>query len=61
MGLKDYFKPTPKLFKRIGNALVATSLFLGGYALIKEETVLMYWVVALGGIGKFTTEFFSSK
>lgn len=58
--LKNYYKPTPKKFRKIGDALLGISLMaipaeLSGYTWISISIFL------LGVIGKFLTNFFSDE
>jgi len=56
--LKDYFKPTPKLLWKIGDSLLAVSLFITGYAVIMENKTLAIIFIIIGAIGKFGTNLF---
>lgn len=56
--LKNYYKPTPKKWRKIGDALLAVSLVavpaeLAGHAWLSISIFL------LGVVGKFLTNFFS--
>lgn len=56
--LKNYYKPTPKKWRKIGDALLGVSLIaipaeLSGYPWISIS------VFFIGVIGKFLTNFFS--
>lgn len=60
---KNYKKPTPDKWRKIGDSLLAVSLFLG------TATVMMpkvdKWIpmvsVGFGVVGKFLTNFFAPK
>lgn len=58
-GLKEYKKATPAKWRKLGDALLATSAMAMGYAaLTKHETLtLVFIIVGIGG--KFLTNFFS--
>lgn len=56
--LKDYFKPTPKLMLKIGDSLLALSLFITGFAVIMENKTLAIIFIIIGAIGKFGTNLF---
>ena len=56
--VKSYYKPTPRKWRKIGDALLGVSLIaipseLSGY------TWLSISIFALGVVGKFLTNFFS--
>jgi hypothetical protein len=67
--LKDYYKPTPKKWRKIGDAFLAVSsvLAIGGlwqFDNLKdiftafEIKAMIITSVSLGAIGKFLTNFF---
>jgi hypothetical protein len=56
--LKNYYKPTPKKWRKIGDALLGVSMLsvpseLAGYSAIAIS------LFVLGVVGKFLTNFFS--
>lgn len=58
--LKNYYKPTPKKWRKIGDALLAVSLVavpaeLAGHAWLSISIFL------LGVVGKFLTNFFTDE
>ena len=56
--IKSYYQPTPAKLRKIGDALLGSSQFLTGYAVIMEEKWLAFTCIAIGTIGKFMTNFF---
>lgn len=58
LGWREYFRPTPKNIQRMGDALVALSLFATGYAVIMESKIVAIIFIALGAIGTFGQKFF---
>tara|TARA_R110000868_G_scaffold136447_1_gene349408 strand:+ start:18795 stop:18992 length:198 start_codon:yes stop_codon:yes gene_type:complete len=54
---KRYDSPTPKLFKKIGNALLASSTLIAGYSMFAGFEWVAIVAIACGVIGKFLTEF----
>ena len=56
--LNGYYKPTPKNFRKLGDALLGMSQFLTGYSVIMEEKYLAIGCIAIGTIGKGLTNFF---
>jgi len=57
MKLKNYFSPTPKRFRVIGDSIAAASLFIAGLNLDSPKLMLISGVC--GAIGKFITNFFA--
>lgn len=59
MKLKNYFEPTPKRFRVLGDSIAAASLFVAGLNLDHPKLMLLCGV--LGAIGKFVTNFFAEQ
>lgn len=59
MKLKNYFSPTPKRFRVLGDSIAAASLFIAGLNLDHPKLMLLCGV--LGAIGKFVTNFFAEE
>jgi len=57
---KRFIKPTPKKWKRLGNALVAVSA-AGVPAMFLEHELIGGILFAAGLVGKFLTEFFTTE
>ncbi|NBW37931.1 MAG: hypothetical protein EBR30_23515 [Cytophagia bacterium] len=57
MKLKNYFQPTPKRFRVLGDSIAAASLFIAGLNLDNPKLMLISGVC--GAIGKFVTNFFA--
>ena len=53
--------PTPKKWRKIGNALLATSVFVAGFAFIKDYQYIAITGLVIGAIGKFLTTFFKEE
>jgi hypothetical protein len=58
ISIKNYYQPTPKKLRKIGDALLGSSQFLTGYAVIMDEKWLAFACIAIGTIGKFMTNIF---
>lgn len=69
MSLRNYYKPTPKKWRKIGDAFLAVGVFVTAGGLIefdklsqifdaKELKVIIGIAFALGVLGKFLTNFF---
>ena len=56
--INGYYKPTPKNFRKLGDALLGMSQFLTGYAVVMDEKWLALVCIAIGTIGKGMTNFF---
>ena len=56
---KRYFSPTPKKWRRLGDALLAVSTTVTTYAIVDELTWLALTSVLIGATGKFLTNFFT--
>ena len=58
ISIKNYYQPTPKKLRKIGDALLGSSQFLTGYAVVMDEKWLAFTCIANGTIGKLITNFF---
>jgi hypothetical protein len=58
ISIKNYYQPTPKKLRKIGDALLGSSQFLTGYSIVMDEKWLAFTCIAIGTIGKFITNFF---
>jgi uncharacterized PurR-regulated membrane protein YhhQ (DUF165 family) len=73
MKLKDkYWAPTPKKWRKIGDAILATGTFITAGALLeydkmkeiftpKEVKAIIVVAFVLGVVGKFLTNFFTTE
>lgn len=58
--LKKYYEPTPKAFRKLGDALLVTSTFLTTYSVADEwGKGITIAIVIVGAVGKFLTNLFS--
>ena len=60
-GIKNYFKPTPKNIKILGDSLLTISTSLGTCSIIMDHKILSIVVIILGLIGKILTNMFTEK
>jgi len=69
MGLKHFYQPTPKKWRKIGDAILATGIFIASGGLLAFDTlekiftahelkVIIGISLILGATGKFLTNFF---
>jgi hypothetical protein len=56
-----YFSPTPKKWRKLGDALLAVSTTVTTYAIVEEYKWIALAAVLLGAVGKFMTNFFSEE
>jgi len=56
---KGYYKATPRNLRKLGDSLLATSLFVSGYGAMEGNTVIIMASLITGVVGKFLTNFFS--
>jgi hypothetical protein len=59
--LKNYFKPTPKRFRILGDSLASASVFISTYAVLEEYKLLAVFSLVTGWVGKFMTNFFTNE
>jgi hypothetical protein len=55
---QDYYSPTPKKWRKLGDALLGVSTTITGFAIYENEKWIALVALALGVIGKFLTNFF---
>lgn len=58
MGFKNYWKPTPKNLRRLGDSLLGVSMFITTYSIMEDMTGLAIGSMIVGVVGKFLTNFF---
>ena len=58
-GLKQYFQPTPKRIRILGDSLASASTAVSAYAIFNDMKVLAAVVIISGWAGKFITNFFT--
>ena len=59
MKFKNYFKPTPKRFRVLGDSLASASVFVSTYGVLNDMKQMAIVVLVSGWVGKFLTNFFS--
>lgn len=70
--MKNYYKPTPTKWRKIGDSLLAVAALFGGGGLIAfdqlkevysehELKVMIGSAIVLGVVGKFLTNFFTNE
>lgn len=53
--LKNYFAPTPKLFRMIGDTLLSIGSIVTGYQIVYDQKTLALISLTLTILGKFIT------
>jgi len=56
--LKNYYKPTPVKWRKLGDALLAVSVTITGFAVYENVQWVALTALITGAIGKFLTNFF---
>ncbi len=59
--MKNYYKPTPKKWRKFGDSLLAVSAFVSAYATTQDEPNFALAALGIGVIGKFLTNFFTDE
>ena len=55
----SYYKPTPKKWRKVGDALLAMSTFITAAAISNDVIWLAYSALFVGALGKFLSNLFS--
>lgn len=58
---KHYYGPTPKRWRKLGDALLGVSTTITGYAIMEDYKWIAFSALILGVVGKFLTNFFSDE
>jgi hypothetical protein len=56
--LKNYYKPTPTKWRKLGDTLLAVSVTITGFAMYNDVQWVALTALITGVIGKFLTNFF---
>jgi hypothetical protein len=56
--LRNYYKPTPVKWRKLGDALLAVSVTITGFAMYENVQWVALTALITGVIGKFLTNFF---
>ena len=60
-GWSQYFKPTPKRMRVLGDSLAAAGTFGAGIVILNGHTVAGTIVMVIAVIGKFISNFFTDE
>lgn len=58
MKLKNFYRPTPAKWRKLGDTLLGISTTITGYSLYNDLQWVAGIALALGMLGKFLTDFF---
>ncbi len=56
---KRYYSPTPLKWRKLGDALLATSITVTTFAIAEDYKIIAIVACILGGLGKFLSNFFT--
>jgi hypothetical protein len=59
LGFKEYFKPTPKRIRILGDSLAAAGTFGASIVILNGHPLAGTIVMIIGVVGKFISNFFS--
>lgn len=59
--LKNYWKPTPNKWRKIGDALLAIAVFAAPYEIVTNNKSMAILFLVIGIAGKFLTNFFKEE
>lgn len=59
--MKNYYAPTPKKWRKLGDALLGVSTTITTFAIIEEMKWIAITALIFGVIGKFLSNFFTEE
>jgi hypothetical protein len=59
--MSNYYKHTPAKWRKIGDALLAVSTTITGFAIYEQSKWVALSALILGVLGKFLTNFFTEE
>ena len=57
--LKNYWSPTPKFYRAIGDALLSIGTMVSAYNIVMDDKFVALFCLIGGVMGKFLTTFFT--
>lgn len=60
-GWKEYFKPTPKRIRVLGDSLAAAGTFGASIAVLNDKPIIGTCIMVLAVLGKFISNFFAEE
>lgn len=58
---KNYYKPTPTRWRKLGDALLGVSTTITGFAIYEDAKWVAIVALTTGVVGKFLTNFFGEE
>jgi hypothetical protein len=55
---QDYYSPTPRKWRKLGDALLGVSTTITGFAIYEDAKWVAIAALTFGVVGKFLTNFF---
>lgn len=59
--IKNYWSPTPKFYRAIGDALLSIGTMVSAYNIVMDDKFIALFCLIGGVIGKFFTNFFTNE
>lgn len=59
--MKNYYKPTPAKWRKLGDALLAVSTMITAASIATSHSYFALIALGIGVAGKFLTNFFNEK
>lgn len=59
--MKNYYAPTPKKWRKLGDALLGVSTTITTFAIMEEMKWIAITALVFGVIGKFLSNFFTEE
>lgn len=60
-GFKNYFKPTPKRIRILGDSIAGASTLVASYSIIYGDPKIGTAIMITGWVGKFLSNFFTDE
>jgi hypothetical protein len=58
---KNYWTPTPKLYRALGDSLLSIGSLIATYNIVMDDKFIAIFCLIGGVLGKFLTNFFSDN
>jgi len=59
--MKNYWSPTPKKWRKLGDALLGASTTITGFAIANDNKYIAYTALICGVLGKVITNLFTDE
>jgi hypothetical protein len=59
--MNNYWQPTPKKWRRLGDSLLAAGTAVTGWAILDEHKYIAVTALLMTVVGKFLTNFFKDE